>query len=517
MAFNVEAFDINKDGKKDIIIGNWNDTYVYFGGKGRLDSTADVIYKGRLLAVCDYNGDGYKDLITMHLTKYDSTLGRTDYDGEILFYYGSNTTTLAIDTLPEYSIPLPTKYPIRDEFSLGGTGRGVACGDFNKDGKTDIVISSLYALPDLVGVLYIYMGNTIPSDSATFQVRGRAYVPGNPPIGWYGNYFQVGDINGDGYSDLLLSAKVDKVPLPPSGDSIEVIYIYLGGSSFSFVENGESIKYESKLIDDFHSAGWVRKEFSVMDINGDGISDLLVSHYYEDSKLHVHFGSKTGIDTIPSFYLTDPDTTRSDVIAGQVCEDIGDFNHDGYDDFILKVAAYKSFSVHLGGPRLSNRNPYGMRGLLESYSTSFPTKAIGCGDQNGDGVDDYVAIAASYVPDEMGYALIFLGDPTQLTGVNECEIAEPAMFNLFQNYPNPFNPQTTIEYALEKSEQVHLTIFDVLGREVNSLVNKQEQAGRHRILWYGKDKRGLSVASGIYYYQLHTPTRTETKKAIFLK
>ncbi|MGE5797045.1 MAG: hypothetical protein ACM34N_09685, partial [Ignavibacteria bacterium] len=54
MGFNVEVHDINKDGKEDIIVGNWNDTYVYFGGADVLDDTVDIVYTGRCLAVCDY-------------------------------------------------------------------------------------------------------------------------------------------------------------------------------------------------------------------------------------------------------------------------------------------------------------------------------------------------------------------------------------------------------------------------------------------------------------------------------
>jgi hypothetical protein len=154
MAFNVEVHDINNDGKQDIIVGNWNDTYVYYGGAGVLDSTVDITYNGRMLAVCDYNGDGYKDLIAMHFTSYDST--RNDYDGEILFYYGSDTTP-NIDTIPEYSIPLPTQFPFRDRFSVSSIRPGIEYGDFNNDAKSDIVINSENALPKLnIGAVYIY-------------------------------------------------------------------------------------------------------------------------------------------------------------------------------------------------------------------------------------------------------------------------------------------------------------------------------------------------------------------------
>ena len=104
--YNIEKADMNRDGKDDIIVGNYNDTYLYYGGPGIIDTTADVIYKGRCLAILDYNGDGYEDMICMHLSVYDST--RWDYDGEMLYYMGSDTTSILIDTVPDYIYPLPT-------------------------------------------------------------------------------------------------------------------------------------------------------------------------------------------------------------------------------------------------------------------------------------------------------------------------------------------------------------------------------------------------------------------------
>jgi hypothetical protein len=95
--YNIETADINRDGHLDIVSGNFNDTYVYFGGKDLLDSTVDLVYKGRCLAITDYNGDGIKDMITMHFTNYDSS--RYDYDGELLFYYGKNSGPYLFDTV----------------------------------------------------------------------------------------------------------------------------------------------------------------------------------------------------------------------------------------------------------------------------------------------------------------------------------------------------------------------------------------------------------------------------------
>ncbi|MGE5860098.1 MAG: FG-GAP repeat domain-containing protein, partial [Ignavibacteria bacterium] len=451
MGFNVEVHDINKDGKEDIIVGNWNDTYVYFGGADVLDDTVDIVYTGRCLAVCDYNGDGYKDVITMQFTNYDST--RNDYDGEILYYYGKDSIP-TWDTNSTYSVPLPTLYPTKDYFSLGLGRPGIEYGDFNKDEKSDIVINSLDARPDLVGVVYVYMGDEIPPDTATYSVSGK-FVPGQAPVSFYGHYFQVADINVDGYDDLLLSSKISKVPpaLNPT-DSLDVLHIYLGNENFKFVKNGESLRYESTLKNSNYSYGWFKREFSMMDINGDGFNDLLISHYYKDSTLHVYYGSKNVIDTIPSFYLTDPDTAKEDIIIGQSCHDIGDWNNDGYNDFLLNSAGFKTFSAHLGGPYLSNRNPYGLRGLLEACYDFFPNKAVSCNDQNGDGIKDYVVTATCGFSGH-GYVIIFKGrDDILVSTKEEKKELISGEFYIEQNFPNPFNPFTIIQYTVGISQNV---------------------------------------------------------------
>lgn len=90
-------------------------------------------------------------------------------------------------------------------------------------------------------------------------------------------------------------------------------------------------------------------------------------------------------------------------------------------------------------------------------------------------------------------------------------------FNLKQNYPNPFNPSTNISYTLPNSEFVRLSIYNIDGSLVNNLVNKNESAGDHIIVWNGKNSRGLEVSSGIYFYRITAGQHTASKKMILLK
>ena len=91
-------------------------------------------------------------------------------------------------------------------------------------------------------------------------------------------------------------------------------------------------------------------------------------------------------------------------------------------------------------------------------------------------------------------------------------------FNLMQNYPNPFNPETTIEYSIPKRGKVLLTIFDVLGRKVKTLVDKEQNPGNHKVSWDSKDKAGNYVSSGTYFYRIEYENKfVATKKLILLK
>jgi predicted phosphodiesterase len=88
---------------------------------------------------------------------------------------------------------------------------------------------------------------------------------------------------------------------------------------------------------------------------------------------------------------------------------------------------------------------------------------------------------------------------------------------LLQNSPNPFNPSTTIKFYTPAATDVTIKIYDMLGREVKTLINKQATPGYHIVYWNGRDSGGETVASGIYLYRLTAGSFSETKKMSFLK
>ena len=93
----------------------------------------------------------------------------------------------------------------------------------------------------------------------------------------------------------------------------------------------------------------------------------------------------------------------------------------------------------------------------------------------------------------------------------------PKDYALLQNYPNPFNPSTRISYALPRDGKLTLVIYDLLGREVTTLVNAEQPAGFHTVQWDGRNAAGVNVSSGIYLCRFKAGAFSDVKKMIYMK
>jgi len=88
---------------------------------------------------------------------------------------------------------------------------------------------------------------------------------------------------------------------------------------------------------------------------------------------------------------------------------------------------------------------------------------------------------------------------------------------VLENYPNPFNPSTTIQFHLAESDVVTLQIFDVLGRQVRTLVERKISAGSHSFKWDGKNSFGVDVAAGLYFANLKVTNNVKTIKLLLVR
>jgi plastocyanin len=98
------------------------------------------------------------------------------------------------------------------------------------------------------------------------------------------------------------------------------------------------------------------------------------------------------------------------------------------------------------------------------------------------------------------------------TGVDDPQPAMPGNYELSQNYPNPFNAQTTIKYDLLVDSEITLSVYDLVGRKIETLVAGEQTAGHHEISWDAS-----AFPSGVYFYQIQAGDFTQTKRATLLK
>ncbi|MBN1180849.1 MAG: T9SS type A sorting domain-containing protein, partial [Bacteroidales bacterium] len=93
----------------------------------------------------------------------------------------------------------------------------------------------------------------------------------------------------------------------------------------------------------------------------------------------------------------------------------------------------------------------------------------------------------------------------------------PDKFSLEQNYPNPFNPETTVEYNVPELSQVNISVLNVYGQNVATLVHEDKNPGSYKVLWSGRDDKGRSLPSGVYFYRMKAGDFTAIKKMVLVR
>ncbi len=469
--FSKGVGDINKDGYNDVVVSASQTrlSYLYYGGNP-MDTIAAKTFKGGgRITSGDFNGDGWIDLA---IEKYFR-------DTVYIYYSGAD-----IDTIPDLILHAENFVP----GFIEGFGFGLKAGDLNNDGIDDLVISALGytngSSNDSTyqkGKVYLYKGTSIGLDSIPIFT-----ITGDSTRVRLGSDLALGDINNNGEKDIITLGRDVRL-----GGSNEFYYIKV------FLNQGDFNFQEAYYIDSRNTAGGFRDHIESFDADGDGIDDILVNRIYI-------FKGGTNFSTTPTYYVPPPynDTTRwgrwPKVGGG------GDYNGDGLKDVLLSTTpgyiGSPGVTVYLGR---AGKEPQfrALRIFPQSFSGElfFPGNA---GDVNGDGVDDIVMGGNHGILPSYGIFCIYSGDTNIVTGIKLNETGLPNEFELLQNYPNPFNPETIIRYEIPERSKVELRVYDILGKEVVTLVNEFKEAGRYEAL-FNADR----LSSGVYFYTLRaTPT-----------
>jgi hypothetical protein len=225
-------------------------------------------------------------------------------------------------------------------------------------------------------------------------------------------------------------------------------------------------------------------------------------YYYDDhAGVSYYFSGGSDTSTIPnqdssSFLPTSSFLNEDNVLKVSLVTTFGDYKFGGGAAINLTTTftqAYVDTSYRIWDPSLADSVNY----TLQSFVKNGMTTASGVTD-------------VTFVPkmSQKSKAKI---------SAHITEAGLPKEFRLNQNYPNPFNPTTSITFALPKNSFVNIKVYDMLGREVKTLLSSDMPAGNHGVQWRGDDNGGRLVSSGTYIYRIAAENFVSTKKMILMK
>ncbi len=454
------AGDVNGDGYADVIVGaqgfggNSGRAYVFHGGPSGLSASAafsatgegpESFFGSSVAGAGDVNGDGYADVIV-------SASGYISDTGRAYLYHGGPS---GLSASPAFTAT--------GEATSNFFGRSVAgAGDVNGDGYADVIVGA-YGYITNTGRAYVYHGGPsglsaslafTATDAATndlfgwsvagagdvngdgyadvivgapgyIAATGQAYVYHGGPSGLSAspvftatgeianNFFGVsvagaGDVNGDGYADVIVGADGFSEPFTANTGRA---YVYHG--SPSGLSASPKIVATGEGPDDFFGYAVA----GAGDVNGDGYADVIVGAYgyiTNTGRAYVYFGQPVGLSAASVLYVSGsaPENYFGTSVAGA-----GDVNGDGYADVIVGADGYSSdtgraYVYHGGGDGLRAFPAFTATG--EATNNNFGFSVAGAGDVNGDGYADVIVGAFGY-SSNTGRAYVYHGGPGGLS------------------------------------------------------------------------------------------------------
>ncbi len=575
------AGDVNGDGFPEAIVGAPGYTnsvsdegaaFIWFAGSpyGNPANASWSAFSGQAasdfgFAVAgggDFDGDGYADVI-VGAPYYDA--GQTN-EGAVFVYLGSE------------SGPSPSHDWFHGaDFANAEYGLSVAAaGDFNGDGFSDVFVGApkYYVGESQEGWAFIYLG------SAEGPVGGPPWwsCKSNQAVARLGEAVAyAGDVNGDGFSDILVGAPRWDSAYSNSGQAL----LWLGQATAP--PSGDPTNADWSTIRGQSDAWWGYTVASAGDVNGDGYSDILVGSPYCDSDAGANsgmaalwFGSASGIVGGAAAWIAEGQQAEC-YFAWRVAT-AGDVNGDGFADIMVGARSYdagqtdegRAFLYYGNDSRGLSRKPQQWRNDLSApvaplgltgdphefvvsahgrsaigrsrvrleyeikpFGTPFDGTNTVLGDWTATGaisgpIGSFAALGELVSGLTQGVAYhwrlrVHTDDPffpcspwvtlpdnaaaeadlrTAPAGTAVSDLPATARALQLSIYPNPFNPQTTLSYQLPTRARVHLRLYDVQGRLLRVLVDGMRDAGAHTESWDGRDAQGRALGSGVYFARL---------------
>ncbi len=351
--------------------------------------------------------------------------------------------------------------------------------DFNADGYDDILCLDKTSEFWNGNVDILFGAN--PMDTITdFHIEGN-----NSDFYMLGDVASVGDVNGDGSPDLLLTNNYfDEIYGPV------FMNVYCGGEDFDTTP-----ETTFQMPDNFYAMNNLGGLISNGDFNGDGCDDTI---WIDSDSVHVLWGSEDLSFPMSSFNIANG-ANPNNASSCYYCN----INNDQYDDIATRIRTGDCVYFYLGGESIPEEPSYAIPvdGTSSAYSAGR-----NLGDINGDGHNDVYV-----VPDEdYSRAIIYSLDPVSI----DDEVIEKPETICLSNSPNPFRTSTTIHLDMPSDQlrDATIEIFNVRGQKVRSLPVDRNSA----VTWDAKDVSERLVSSGVYFYRLKQDGRSLAVRKLLL-
>ena len=331
------------------------------------------------------------------------------------------------------------------------------------------------------GLIQIFHGGEELSNQPCFQIQGNN---GDK----FGYYWAVGDIDGDGFDDLV-ATRAENEGWPYS------LELYLGGEYMDTV--CDYVLIESDWFGDMMN-------LATADFNGDGIEELFVLNIPPDGITGSYYIDSSGELIFEQHFFEQMDYLQ-----------IADINGDDYDDIVSWDIELDLIKVYYGGSVYDDEIDISLSVPDIDQYANHMNFFCNVGDINGDGQDELLInngeVVGPYGPMIDNSATIY-----GLTGSNayeECKIENVKC--KIENYPNPFNPETTISYELpEGSSNPVIEIYNIKGARVRELKIENVKCKINTVNWDLMDNSGSRVSSGVYFVRMKADGKYKAQRKV---
>jgi hypothetical protein len=543
--------DLNHDGRKEMIVPTTNGLLLFYADSGTLVDGFPVLVGQDVRcvpAVYDVDGDGQDEIICtsddgIHVFNYDGTYAagwpQTCYTGQIPYEYAFPNpviTQLRLHTedgaVPDSGILIINKigeilaYRFNGDtyfYSYSETGLFASMGARISDffgiggGSSPFVTATNLNGDDFIEVIASHTSPYPYTGLGIFQgANGEPAFGLDSPIVLHIPYVNgtiLADLTGDLMPEIIVSGN-DTAGVPG-------IWVKTNGVD-------DLPGWPVQLPD---VAGWIASYPVAADLDLDGVPEILCTYFeYDISALYIF--KADGTPYIQRVGRPAGEAYLQPVTFGTPM--VANLTGDEYPEIVMRAGYILPGTGpervylldHLAQPlpgwpittpaRSSRVFSSRYAPLVDDIDNDDLVELVLISDGNEllvwnfDASYDNGKNTARFLVDNFNSGIV---PPTQTpVGVDDEEQLLPTAFALHQNYPNPFNPHTTISFELSARSKVKLTVYNILGQEVTTLIERDMPAGKHEI-----EFNGAAYASGVYFYRLETGRSVATRKMLLLK